>query len=135
MFKNFSDDGVEKTDNITIVKTQKSLEDFKSMFDSKVNDFVKKIMELNVLVNESNRDLTQEDFETESEKVKVFSMYYNNLEKFKKENFIFEIENQHIDMTKWFWNDEFIHEYEIHYLHDWVKMKEKETSNKPEYRY
>lgn len=135
MFKTYSYVDVEKSNNITIVNTQKSLEEFKSSFDEAVSTFVKKIKELNVFVNESNGKLTQEDFDTESEKVKTFSMHYDNLENFKKENYIFEIEGQFIDMKQWFWNDEILYEYEIYYLEDWLKFKQEESQKIPEYNF
>lgn len=135
MFKTYSHVDVEKSNNITIVNTQKSLEEFKSSFDEAVSAFVKKIMELNVFVNEANRDLKQEDFDTESEKVKNFTMHYDNLENFKKENYVFEFEGQFIDMKNWFWNDEILYEYEIYYLEDWVKIKQEESQKIPEYNF
>lgn len=135
MFKKYSFVEVEKSNNITIVNTKKSLEEFKSIFDESVSVFVKKIMELNVFVNEANRDLTQEDFDKESEKVKNFSMHYDNLENFKKENYVFEIEGQYIDMKEWFWNDSTPYEYEIYYLEDWVKSKQEEVKKVPEYHF
>lgn len=135
MFKNETEDYVEKSNNITMITSSKSLEEFKSVFDKKVADFVKEIMRLNVFVKDSNSKLTTADYdsEEETENMKVFMVHYNNLDKYQKQNYLFEFEGQYIDMKKWFWNDEFIYEYEMYTLEDFVKMKLQETKEVPSF--
>lgn len=137
MFKKYSDDGVNNTENITMITSSKKLEEFKELFDKSVADFVAKIRDLSIHVNESNNKLTQDDYDSEeiTENMKVFSEYYNAMEKFKENNYIFEFEGQYIDMKKWFWNDEFFYEYEIYYLEDFVKMKLQDSKLVPEYSF
>lgn len=135
MFKKETEDYVEKSNNITMITSSKSLEEFKSVFDKKVADFVKEIMRLNVFVKDSNSKLTTADYdsEEETENMKVFMVHYNNLDKYQKQNYLFEFEGQYIDMKKWFWNDEFIYEYEMYTLEDFVKMKLQETKEVPSF--
>lgn len=137
MFKKYSDDGVDNTDNVTMVTSSKTLEEFKAMFDKAVAEFVAKLMEMNVVVNEANSKITPEDYESEepTERLNAFSEVYNAMEKFKEDNFVFLFEGQYIDMKKWFWNDEFFYEYEIYYLEDFVKMKLAETKKVPKYSF
>lgn len=137
MFKKFGYEDVKNTNNVTIINSSKTLEEFKELFDKKVADFVAKIRDMNVGVNEVNSKMTEEDYASEemTDNMKVFSELYNKMEEFKKENFVFEFEGQYIDMKKWFWNDEFFYEYEIYYLEDFVKMKLEETKVVPEYSF
>lgn len=137
MFKKFGYEDVRNTNNVTMINSSKTLEEFKELFDKSVADFVAKIREMDVFVREANNKITQEDYdsEEETENLKVFSELYTKLEDFKKENFVFEFEGQYIDMKNWFWNDEFFYEYEIYYLEDFVKMKLEETKVVPEYSF
>lgn len=133
MFRKDTDEYLEATDNITMITSSKSLEEFKAIFDKKVSDFVKEIMRLNVFVKEANNKVTPEDYdsEEETENLKEFMVHYTKLEQYQKENYLFEFEGQYIDMKKWFWNDEFFYEYEIYYLEDFVKMKLEKTKKVP----
>lgn len=135
MFKKATEDYVEGSNNITLINSSKSLEEFKCVFDKKVADFVKEIMRLNVFVKDSNSKLTTADYdsEEETENMKVFMVHYNNMDEYQKQNYLFEFEGQYIDMKKWFWNDEFIYEYEMYTLEDFVKMKLEKTKEVPSF--
>lgn len=137
MFKKFTEEGIDGTNNVVIIDSSKTLEEFHASFETSLKTYVNKIIELNKPMNVALKDVTPEDMNglTYNDNLERFNKLYEEVEKFKKENYIFEFENQYISLTDYFWNDEHYYEYEILYLNDWLESKVKELSVKPKYLY
>lgn len=135
IFKKSIDDGIDGTNNILIIKSSKTLEEFHNLFETSLKNYVNKIIELNKPMNEALKDVTNEDIIKETENLTKFNKLYEEVEKFKKENYIFEFENQYINLSDYFWNNEYYYQYEILNLNDWIESKTKELIKKPEYKY
>lgn len=137
MVKNsIHEDVIDNTDNVKIISTEKSLEEFQAIFETALKAYVEKIIVLNKPMNEACGKLTSEDYcEELTENMKVFSAAHEKVENFRKNNFIFEMDGQYFDLSEFFWNDEHYYEYEVVYLSDWVQRKKQEVLIKPEFKY
>lgn len=125
---------INNTDNVKILSTEKSLEDFKAVFEDALKAYVEKIMELNKPMNEACGKLTDVDYNDEmTENMKNFSILHKKVEEFKESAYLFEFEGQYIDLREYFWNDEHFYEYGIAYLSDWLESKKAEMFVKPKF--
>lgn len=134
LIKKGSHDVFDNTDNVKIIVTNKTLEDFKQKFEVQLHAFVEKLQSLLKPMNEAVGKLTDKDYgEEETENMRVFSKLHKEVENFKEQNFMFEFDNQYLDLREYFWNDEYFYECDIVYLEDWIKQKQQETLIKPKY--
>lgn len=136
LIKKGSHDVFDNTDNVKIIVTNNTLESFKQSFEEKLHSFVENLQRLLKPMNEAVKKLTDEDYgDKETENMRVFSKLHAQVEEFKKQNFIFEFENQYLNLKDYFWNDEYFYECDIVYLEDWIKQKQQEVVNPPDYSY
>lgn len=134
--KSIHEDLIDNTDNVKIISTEKSLEEFQTMFETSLKAYVEKLIVLNKPMKEACSKLTREDYcEEMTENMKNFSVFYEKVEEFKKSDYLFEFQGQYIDLREYFWNDEHYYEYEIIYLNHWLERKKEEILIKPEFQY
>lgn len=134
LIKKGSHDVFDNTDNVKVIVTSQTLEDFKQKFEVQLHSFIKTLQSLLKPMNEAVQKLTDKDYqEEETENMREFSKLHKLVEDFKEQNFIFEFDNQYLDLRKYFWNDEIFFDYDLISLENWVKQKQEETLVKPQY--
>lgn len=123
-------DGCE---NMTVLKTEKSLEEVKQILDDKAQDFLKIYKVLKMLVDEVLAKITPKDYEQEetSETIKEFEKYHNQLVEYVRENYILELDNQFLNILDFVTDREKQDEYVMMLLEDWVEQQNKIIQSKP----
>lgn len=128
----FLEYAVSDKDDVFVIQSKEDIEVIKEKFQKHLVAFTEKVKVLNDVVQKSAFKLTDYDYDNNTPALKDFQDKYDECEKFKKENYLFEIDGQYIDVIKFLYNDE-ISEYAIYSLEEWLKKKMEETSNKPVY--
>lgn len=128
----FLEYAVSDKDDVFVIQSKEDIEVVKEKFQKHLVSFTEKVKVLSDVVQNYAYKLTDYDYDNNTPALKEFQDKYDECEQFKKENYLFEVDGQYIDVIRFLYNDE-INEYAIYSLEEWLKKKMEETSNKPVY--
>lgn len=128
----FLEYAVSDKDDVFVIQTTETVESLKERFEKHMIHFTDNVKKLTHFSNEASLKLSDYDFENFTPALKDFQDKYDACENFKKENYLFEVDGQYIDVSHFLYNGD-INEYAIYSLDEWINMKLQETKNKPSY--
>lgn len=125
-----------QTDATTFVlQSQLDATAFKHLFIQAIEHFIEGYQPLykGIALMDTDSIVSNENNPEAMEKLAEFERTYQLAEAFEQAHFLFEHEGQFIDMRQFTQNKEFLEEFEVFMLEDWVNEKLQALTRKPEF--
>lgn len=126
----FTEYSVEDKDDIFLIETDISLTEMKEIFANYLHNYQQNMVEKNKEMIVLIEKVEQENWDEKTDNFKRLELLQKDVEKFKEENHLFTIDEQRLDVEKFFRNIDEIQNYEIFNLEDWLIIKKEETKKK-----